>query len=149
MNSLPPSVLPGTVVEAALNVWSQAGGQHAIPVTGQSMWPTLREGDRVWVALGWEGVGRGDLIVYRRGEGLVVHRVVAVQPKSEGGLFITQGDNRRHRDAPVAPSQVIGLVTAFERRGRIRQMPSGFRLWTGWGFARILSRLNALRSRFR
>jgi signal peptidase I len=49
----------------------------------------------------------GDVVVFSRGEGFTVHRVVKVT----GSGLITRGDNNpRPDDAPVSPEQVVGVV---------------------------------------
>ena len=135
------------VLEAALSVWAQMGSQHAIPVSGQSMWPTIRNGDRVWIAHGSGRVRWGDVIVYRTGGRLVVHRVVSVAGNGERRQFITQGDNSDHRDAIVERSQVVGQVIAIERNGETWRMPTDGRRWLHWGFAWMAAHLYAFRRR--
>lgn len=130
------------VLEAALDVWAQLGSQHAIPVSGQSMWPTIRDGDRVWMAHGYGRVDRGDVIIYRTAGRLVVHRVVAIHSSAERRQFITRGDNSTRTDAPVESGQIIGQVIAVERKGRTWQMPTGRRGWLGWGVAWAVARLH-------
>jgi len=135
------SALPTNVLEAALDSWAQLGVQHAIPVTGQSMWPTLRDGDRVWIAHGLKRVRLGDVIVYRRKGRLIVHRVVLMHAAPTNRHLFTRGDNSQHTDARVERSQVIGQVIAVEHNGYTRPMPTGKWLWLQWGVAWCVARL--------
>lgn len=136
--------LPAAALEAASDIWSRLGSQHAIPVSGQSMWPTIRDGDRVWIAHGSDRVSRDDVIVYRTAGRLIVHRVVSIHRNGEHRRFTTRGDNSGHRDAPVELGQVVGQVIAVERRGCTWRMPTGDRRWLSWGVAWAVARLYAV-----
>ena len=102
------------VLEAVL-----AQGRCArLTVTGQSMRPTLRSGDRVTVAPCAPGDARlGDLLLYRRPDGgLALHRLVR---RGEGWLQ-TGGDALWRLDARFAPGALIGRAVDRERAGRTR-----------------------------
>ncbi len=78
-------------------------------VDGTSMYPTLEEGDLVIIQdVSMNDVHIGDVIVYggpcSYGSISVIHRVVGTQ----GGGFITQGDNNPQSDqkSGIAPSSV-------------------------------------------
>jgi len=61
-----------------------------------------------------EDIGVGDIISFRRGELLIVHRVVGVGIDEEGDYLITQGDNELENDGKVRFSEVefvtIGVI---------------------------------------
>lgn len=77
-------------------------------VEGMSMEPTLQSGDLVIVVkrVSADDVKAGDVVVYRRGGTLIIHRVV----KIESGTLITKGDNNWLPDPPVSFQSVIGKV---------------------------------------
>lgn len=61
------------------------------------------------------GVKRGDVLLYRRGEGiLVLHRLYR---KRADGLYLI-GDHQTEVEGPVPECQVRGILTAFIRGGR-------------------------------
>ena len=97
---------------------------------GRSMLDTFQPGDYLTIApVTMEAVHPGDVVIYRgnklNGEaGDVVHRVAAIT--NEG--LLTKGDNNPHNDpAPVTQENLIGLVTHFERKGRVYPVWSGHR----------------------
>ncbi len=77
-------------------------------VDGRSMEPTLQPGDLVVVVrkISLEDVSVGDVVVYRRGGTLIIHRVIRV----EGDTLITKGDNNLLHDPPVRFQAVLGKV---------------------------------------
>ncbi len=77
-------------------------------VEGTSMEPTLQSGDLVIVIkkVSAEDINVGDVIVYRRGGTLIIHRVLRV----EDDTLITKGDNNWLPDPPVRFQSVIGKV---------------------------------------
>jgi hypothetical protein len=85
-----------------------------VPVSGASMAPFLKDGDRVEVTLGERSsFGRGDLILFQRGREVVVHRFLA----TEGGRFLEKGDAQERgnwSEWPPCP----GLVVALWREGQ-------------------------------
>ncbi len=89
--------------------------EMAIPVTGWSMAPLLRPGDRV--LLGEGPVRVGDVVVIRAPEQLVVHRVVALVggDGDAANWIVTRGDRVRRCDAPVPPSAILGRAIDVER----------------------------------
>lgn len=102
-------------LNAALQMWQSAGRRHTIPIEGSSMLPLLRHGDRVTVTHGLDGLRRGDVIVFRRGDRLVAHRLL----KTGRQTFITKGDHTLHLDAPVPAAAVLGRVVGVQRGARL------------------------------
>jgi signal peptidase I len=88
-------------------------------ITSQSMFPTLKRGDIVLL----QGVDEaadlevGDIIAYRNGDGLGMHRIVRV----DGETITTKGDARLDEDEPITFDQVVGR--AFNIRGRLAKIP--------------------------
>ena len=119
-----------SILDAVLEVWTQAGKQHYIPITGRSMFPLIRDGDHVLVAHGCVDVRRGDVIVFRYEGKLIAHRVIYV---AEGGhTFITKGDNVLQFDPPLSANEVVGRVLTIKRGER--QMSLDTAVWRilGW-----------------
>ena len=112
-----PTPPPPALLEAAMDLWDQARGQHLIPITGRSMQPLIQDGDRVLVAHGIAGVRRGDVVVFRREGRLIAHRVLRIYHRQPGRVFITKGDGIRRFDPPVHAGEVLGRVLTVERNG--------------------------------
>ena len=93
-----------------------SGGEVSIPVTGRSMYPTLRSGRDYAVLCKADGhLKKGDIPFYRRNNGqFVLHRIVG---EDENG-YILCGDNQTEKEYGVKHSQVIAVLTAVERDGK-------------------------------
>jgi len=97
----------------------RAGGA-VITVNGTSMHPTLQMGWRVHLGpLPPEGLGIGELGVFRGREHLTVHRLIWKETGSAGETLIFRGDYNRLRER-IAPNDVIARVVAIEVPGRQR-----------------------------
>jgi signal peptidase len=93
-----------------------ASGQLRLRVTGGSMLPALIPGDVVqFHSCAAEHAEPGDVVLFRREDRFVVHRVVT---KASDGL-LTQGDALAQPDLPVSSADVIGKVVGVSRRGII------------------------------
>jgi signal peptidase I len=97
----------------------RAGHPVRFRATGRSMAPTIREGERITChPVDPAAARRGDILLYHTGRGVIAHRVVAVRREAAGLTFHLRGDACATADQPVAAAQVLGRVTAVERRGR-------------------------------
>ncbi len=98
-----------------------AGGNVRLTVTGQSMMPTLIE-HRDCVILTKPGnLKKGDIILYQRTNGdYVLHRITKVK---KDGLELC-GDNQMKPEFPVLPEQVIAVVSAIIRKGKLIEKSS-------------------------
>ena len=92
---------------------------RGLPVTfvarGRSMWPALRDGDRVRVTPLTRAPRAGDVVFARVGDFVVLHRVLWVR---RDGAVLLKGDARRRVDGWFSPRAVWGTVDTVERRGR-------------------------------
>jgi hypothetical protein len=128
-------------IDLALDLLSKFG-RLRLKVTGTSMLPGLLPGDVVELSGGGEAPAVGDLVLFRRGSGLVLHRVLA---SHDAGL-LTQGDGLRRPDPPLAAAEVLGKVVGLTRRNRplpLRRR-SGWRLHAGrllFGHSQLAARL--------
>ncbi len=78
------------------------------------MEPTYADGDWLLVehVVGSSPVRLGEVVVARRGERLVTHRVVRLQ----GEFAVTKGDACAHADPPVAIRALLGRVIGVRRK---------------------------------
>jgi signal peptidase len=127
------SIVGWTVAGIAVLVllWFSLGLLPLYPaaVAGGSMSPTLHLGDMVIAAkVSPDVIKESDIIEFRQGEMMVIHRVIEIRESGGAKQFITQGDANDNPDiAPVSPGQVkgrvmlnvprLGWVTLFFRSG--------------------------------
>ncbi len=78
------------------------------------MFPTLEKGDVLEVEAAGE-IHPGDIVVFRRGNVLVCHRVTGDGPP---GTVLTAGERSQEPGDPVPRSDVLAKVCAIHRRGR-------------------------------
>src|SRR3954452_473339 len=88
--------------------------------TGDSMYPTIRDGEVIRVApVAVDRIGVGDILLYRAKGGvrLLAHRLVAISETPGGRRFHLRGDAKGGCDAPLPAAEVIGRVETVTRRG--------------------------------
>jgi signal peptidase I len=112
------------------------GNKIKFRAPGDSMYPTIRDGDEITVKpIEAASITIGDIILYRHKSGVVAHRVIRMAkrdvpdfqssaPKSLPSVlsprsyFILRGDAAVVFDDPVRADQILGKVTIVEREGR-------------------------------
>jgi hypothetical protein len=95
-------------------------GRVTLPVNGSSMLPTLRAGERVTLySARPDAIRPQDVIAFRAGGKLILHRVHAVFPDR----VITAGDNHDLFDPPVPMTAVIGVARDVPGRPAPRRWP--------------------------
>ena len=106
------------------------------------MLPAIREGrDTVMLSRAVPPYARGDLLLYRRTNGvLVLHRVVRVETD---GTLTMRGDNQLASERGIREEQVIAAVKRYFRNGReirtdsLRGRLYRFRRTVGYPFRRL------------
>jgi signal peptidase I len=96
----------------------ESGNSVELTASGYSMFPTLKNGDRVIVRPLNRGEvpESGSIIVFQDNTGLVIHRVIEKQVIEPGNyVFTTRGDSRRMNDTPVEITRVLGIAVRFRR----------------------------------
>ncbi len=84
-------------------------GRLAMRVYGTSMLVAIWPGDEVVFEICEPtDVALGDVLLYRRDDRLVVHRVIQISPRGEALEFRTRGDNQRGCDLPVSAEELLG-----------------------------------------
>ncbi|MEM2675605.1 MAG: signal peptidase I [Candidatus Bathyarchaeia archaeon] len=91
----------------------------ALAVASGSMLPTLNIGDLIIVQkidpaqIKADPYGlTGDILVYRRGDELIVHRAVKVEERGDLYYITTRGDNSGVNDIPWPSTALVGKVIA-------------------------------------
>jgi signal peptidase I len=85
---------------------------------GQSMHPTIRDGDAITIGpVDPASLQVGDIVLYQKLQRAIVHRLVAVRAAAPKALeLVTRGDGKAADDAPIGRPQVMGRLVAIERR---------------------------------
>ncbi len=124
----------------------QEGRTVRVKVTGTSMYPFLRDGNLVTVEpAGADRILPGMVVVARMPDVYVVHRVIRTNRE---GSVILKGDFYRKIDAPVAPRQIIGVVTGVSgqysehKERKVRRLNPGI-ISLIRPFCKILYRISA------
>lgn len=97
-------------------------------IEGVSMQPMLRQKrDAVVIRLPQGRLGKLDVALYRRDSGkYVMHRIVRVLPDG----YVIRGDNCYFDETDITDREIIGVLTAFVRKGREHQATDrGYRLY--------------------
>jgi hypothetical protein len=120
------------VLEVARHILQEGYGV-LLKTRGHSMVPIIRSDGLIQVEPARpEDLLLGDIVVYRRGDQVVAHRLVAKRQEENLRLF-TRGDTFSWQSREeIRPEQVLGRVTVVQNR-RGRQI----RIDVGWG--RVLS----------
>ena len=92
----------------------QDKGFVVISTAGYSMAPMLRDRkDTVEIHTPTEIPRKYDVVLFRKGNRLVLHRIIKVT----GDGYIIRGDNAVEKDT-VNPEDIIGVLFAFTRNGK-------------------------------
>jgi signal peptidase I len=140
-----PKPPPPTVVAAALGVWKESRSELELPISGRSMFPMLREGNRITIRTGTVGLKLGDIAVFRRGREVIAHRVLHTGSSHGKTYWITQGDQCSCPDSVVYEDQVIGRVVGIWRAGQYTDLSNWNRRWAARCIALSARTKNALR----
>jgi signal peptidase I len=123
------------------------GAGLQLRVTGKSMAPAICSGDVVAVEkTPPDALRLGDLIFYRKGERLVLHRILFAQHAGDHTIvFRTKGDAARSLDEPVQPGQVLGRGSEIHHKDRAGKWHCRDMASSRW---KIFNRLIALQHLF-
>lgn len=88
---------------------------QALTIGSGSMYPTIEKGDVVIVSKVEEkemsSIQKGDILVYKHDNIILVHRVVEIKTNNKEFSFRTKGDNNSSKDSwTIKQSDVIGTV---------------------------------------
>jgi len=125
--------LISNLIESELTI----GERIQFNVTSNSMQPVLQIGDSIVAeVIPCEDVKPGDIIVIKRSEDFLTHRVIS---KTERG-WLTKGDNNAVLDPPVQKDRFIARVRAVHKTNRLIVFESSRWRWVN----RVLARLGEL-----
>jgi signal peptidase I len=93
-------------------------GEARLRVGGTSMLPSIRPADVLLIRrVDITSVEPDDVILFKKGRRLFVHRVVHAGLGGPHRLLITRGDNHAHDDQPVKAANLLGRVEEHLRNG--------------------------------
>ncbi len=120
-------------------------GQLTYRFQGTSMMPLLRQGKDAFTVAKKTAARckKYDVVLYRRKEQYVLHRVVEVTPEG----YVILGDNCLYKERDIPEENILGVMTSFTRNGRtVSANHWGYRLYSRvWYFLYPL-RFGILRS---
>ena len=96
---------------------------------GVSMLPLLRQGKDLFTVRrkGPERCKKGDVVLYRRGNQYVLHRVVETRPSD----YVILGDNCIVKEYGVTDADIIGVMMGYVRNGKEHSVREGaYRLYS-------------------
>lgn len=109
----------------------------SLNLTGLSMYPAIRAGDRCRVsAVDPSTLRIGDIILTTRDSRLFAHRIVTVEP-GPPRRWIMKGDTLLWPDPPVSPEDILGQVIGLERGDRYIDLRAPARRMAGRVFAAL------------
>ena len=111
-----------------------SGGTVTFTPKGKSMLPMLRDGEDVVVLSKPNGkLHLFDIPLYRRSNGIyVLHRIVNFDAD---GSYVLCGDHQFALEHGIKDSDIIGVVTAFYRKGKAYSVNSfSYRLYVNFWF---------------
>lgn len=102
-----------------------------LPVQGVSMVPFLKPGrDTVNVGIPTSEIKKGDIVLYKKGGGIVMHRVFA----TDGDSFSAVGDNETGVESGIPMSYVKARVTQVNtEKGAVKPQSLRWRFFS-WIF---------------
>lgn len=96
--------------------WSLKTPYPMAAITSGSMWPSLKEGDLVFIkgSLKKEDLKVSDIVVYRNDKGgsFTIHRIVKLSEND----FTTKGDANFQEDNPIPYDRLIGRALALSKK---------------------------------
>lgn len=103
------------------------GGKATLTVTGNSMYPMLKNRRDSVILIPPADPQKGDVVLFQRiGGAYILHRIIAVT--TEG--YICCGDNQAIRE-PVLREQIVAVVDGFVRKGKSYTVENRFyRIYT-------------------
>lgn len=117
---------PEVLMEPLLAVMEETGTVPLV-ISGCSMTPFLLHGrDTVYLSTVDRPLKKGDMILFRRDSGAyILHRILK---QAEDGTYTLVGDAQTWLEPGIRADQVLALVTAVRRKGRLLK-PGSF-WWT-------------------
>ncbi|MBI5788089.1 MAG: signal peptidase I [Candidatus Schekmanbacteria bacterium] len=107
-------------LKALTELWGNAGEESVAIISGNSMWPLIRQGDELTIGHNIDHINRGDIIVFRTKGVMVAHRVVKIiRGGDDKDYYLTKGDCNRYFDLPLLTNKLtLGKVLVVKSLNR-------------------------------
>ena len=84
---------------------------YAVVVASESMKPSLNKGDLVVIDQKSHNLDKSDIIAYRKGAKIIIHRINKIEKNGDDINYYTKGDNnRKNDDLIVKDDMILGKV---------------------------------------
>jgi len=106
--------LPGHAVAELMKAVFEKGLAFRFQAKGISMFPFIREGDKVTlVAAKSGGIKTGDVVAFfhPKSKTFTVHRIIKKKSRS----YLVKGDHNSEADGAISESEILGRVIKIER----------------------------------
>jgi hypothetical protein len=108
------------------------------------MHPFIQDGDIIVVEPAeFPHLRLGEIVLYHvSGEAVLAHRIVGRMQQDGTDYLLARGDATWGLDGAVSPVQILGRITAVERRGRLIRLDGRGSRWLGLAYSngRVLYR---------
>jgi hypothetical protein len=135
-----PGGAPDNVLQWVLSKWAEQQRRTDLPVSGSSMWPVLRSGERIVVRHGGLPPKVGEIVVFLQNERTLAHRVIKRRGDGSDFALRAKGDCTLVADPGwLGPGRIVGVVEGVVRDGRVQA-----RAGLNGRLAAAIARLSAL-----
>ena len=102
-------------------------------ITGFSMWPFLKTGEKVVIKKVLAGdLSVGDIILYHYNNQMICHRLARKVARGHGYLLYTCGDAGSNLGKPITEEALVGKVIGILRKGHIVDFTGRWRHFVNW-----------------
>ncbi|HKQ98775.1 MAG TPA: S24/S26 family peptidase, partial [Candidatus Polarisedimenticolia bacterium] len=110
------------VLQWVLSKWADQQRRTELPVSGSSMWPVLRSGERIVVRHGGRPPVVGEIVVFLQQERTLAHRVIRRRGSAAEFQVRAKGDFTLVADPGwLGPDRIVGVVESVVRGGHARR----------------------------
>lgn len=129
---------PRDLAGALFDALSELGRSSEVTVHGWSMRPLIDYGDTVRIRHGGPEPRAGALVAFRRGDRIVVHRMLRRLRAGSETVYLCRGDATVRRDPIVRRKSLLGVIEAVRKEGSPAWIDLGRPRWRLVGAAMLL-----------
>ncbi len=108
-------------LDVVMSIWAERHERTTCPIRGDCMSPLIRQGDLLTIEHGESTLQIGDILIFKKDDDLLAHRLVFVEKSATGNLLFTKGDRSLLLDSPIMAGQIQGkVIEAQGSNGRLR-----------------------------
>ena len=97
-------------LKTVLDIWRERGEQSICSISGNCMFPIIKDGDTLVIEYGNENLRVGDVVVFGSPDEIYVHRVVRIYHRDGKEIFLLKADQHLAFHQPVTRDQILGKV---------------------------------------